>query len=588
MLLKGLIFNIRVIKVLRKTVLFRFVFISFLLLSFSCQPAFAFAFDFPNNKFGIHLAQPEDKDLEAAAKLVNSSGGDWGYVTLVIQENDRDLGKWQEIFNKLRRLHLIPIIRLATKPEGSIWRRPSQADIPPWVNFLSALNWVVKNRYVVLFNEPNHGLEWGGKVDGENYGEIAFNLAQALKKKNPDFFIMLAGFDANAPHQPPKFEDEEVFLKTVFNKNSRFLTLIDGWVSHSYPNPGYAGSPFDLGRNSIRNYQWELQLLKRLGVSKELPVFITETGWVHQEGLGSYSPETISRYFQIAYENVWLTDDRVWAVTPFILNYQGEPFAPFSWALPGREDFYPQYYALQQIPKIKGEPERKHKVSLSTELPQELVERSTYQFKIKIKNEGQAIYDKQDGYQLALTNEKEQGLKYFFSDFNNLEPFNEQIIDFHLKTTDRLADYQVRIGLFKDKKLIVDLFSWRFKVVPWPSLTFKVELFPKRKTRAGDFEIQIFDEGEQLVYKRKNVRVVNGQGGVKRIGNIAFGKPYRVVVLKPYYLPRQRYIVFKKDNNKAVFKKMIPLDFNRDGKLSFSDLAALIKDLRLLKLWLRG
>src|SRR4030067_3611659 len=72
-----------------------------------------------NNKFGIHLAQPHLDELEKTKELVNSNGGDWGYVTLVIQENDRDKNKWQEVFDRMRQLHLIPIIRLATVPEGA-------------------------------------------------------------------------------------------------------------------------------------------------------------------------------------------------------------------------------------------------------------------------------------------------------------------------------------------------------------------------------------------------------------------------------------------------------------------------------------
>jgi hypothetical protein len=557
------------------------------------NPVLALEVDIPNNKFGIHLVQPHDQDLEAAASLVNSSGGDWGYVTLVIQENDRDYGKWQEIFNKLRRLHLIPIIRLATQPEGAIWQRPSQSDTSSWVDFLDSLNWVVKNRYVILFNEPNHASEWGGKVDPESYAEIAFNFAKALKEKNSDFFVMLAGFDAAAPHQPPEFEDETIFLKKIFNFKFLIFNFLDGWVSHSYPNPGYVGSPYDSGRNSIRNYQWELQLLKELGVTHDLPVFITETGWPHDASQKSkvespkfYSPEIVAENMKIAFDNVWLADERIKAVTPFVLNYQGEPFAEFSWALSGREDFYPQYYVIQDLNKTKGEPEQRHKVTASAELPQELVERSTYNFKIKLKNEGQTILDQKESCQLSvISNQFNKQLKYSFSEFDNLEPFNEQTINFHLKTTDKLGKYKLKIGLFKNNKLLLDLFSWDFKVSPWPSLSFKIALFPKLKTEGKDFEIQIFDKNEQLVYKKKNIEVAKGIGQLERINNIALNEPYRVVILKPYYLPRQAYLVFKKDKNEAVFKKMLPLDFNRDGKFSFSDFVALVRNLKLLRLW---
>ena len=37
----------------------------------------------PNNKIGIHIMFTSE--LEEAAKLVNSAGGDYGYVTITIQ-----------------------------------------------------------------------------------------------------------------------------------------------------------------------------------------------------------------------------------------------------------------------------------------------------------------------------------------------------------------------------------------------------------------------------------------------------------------------------------------------------------------------
>ena len=177
-----------------------------------------------NNKFGIHLAQPHHDEIKKAAELVNSSGGDWGYITLVMQENDRNLQKWQEIFDLLRQYHLIPIIRLATQPEGEVWRRPSKEDAENWADFLNQLNWVIKNRYIILFNEPNHGQEWGGEANPENYTEVAFSFAKTLKEKNPDFFIMLAGLDLSAPSSVPNYEDAGVYLRKMIN--NQFSTLL--------------------------------------------------------------------------------------------------------------------------------------------------------------------------------------------------------------------------------------------------------------------------------------------------------------------------------------------------------------------------
>jgi len=122
-----------------------------------------------NNKFGIHIMN--ENDLDNAARLVNSSGGDWGYVTFVIREDERDNNRWQKAFDKARRLHLIPIVRLATIQDGGNWTKPDPNDITSWVNFLDSLNWVIKNRYIIIGNETNHATEWGGELNPEGYGE---------------------------------------------------------------------------------------------------------------------------------------------------------------------------------------------------------------------------------------------------------------------------------------------------------------------------------------------------------------------------------------------------------------------------------
>src|SRR3989338_2024841 len=67
-----------------------------------------------------------------------------------------------------------------------------------------------------------------------------------------------------------KFNDETI---------QQWNTVLSGLASHSYPNPGFSGVPYGFGRGTVRTYQWELDLLKQLGV-KDMPVFITETGWV--------------------------------------------------------------------------------------------------------------------------------------------------------------------------------------------------------------------------------------------------------------------------------------------------------------------
>ncbi|HEY5600635.1 MAG TPA: hypothetical protein VIK81_00950, partial [Patescibacteria group bacterium] len=156
----------------------------------------AFAQTTINNKHGIHLASATKEEAVEAAKLVNSSGGDWGFITVVMQSDDRKHDKWQNFFNELRKLHLIPIIRLATKNENGYWERPYDKESEAWADFLDGLIWPVKTRYVVVYNEPNHGLEWGNSSDPENYAQTLNSTIDALKNKSEDFFVLNAGFDA--------------------------------------------------------------------------------------------------------------------------------------------------------------------------------------------------------------------------------------------------------------------------------------------------------------------------------------------------------------------------------------------------------
>ncbi len=532
----------------------------------------------PNNKFGIHLAQPDTETLKKAAELVNTHG-DWGYVTLVLQENDRDKGKWQNIFNELRKLHLIPIIRLATQPEGAAWRRPTQDDIDGWVNFLDSLNWVVKDRYIVLFNEPNHGAEWGGEVDPVNFREVTLALAKKLKEKNQDFFIMLAGMDASAPSARPSYEDEEVFLSQVFTGDTikDWNEVLSGLASHSYPNPGFAGSPYGIGRGSIQNYRWELDLLSRYGV-KKLPVFITETGW---DG-AKISRIGVANHFQTAYESIWLPDNDVVAVTPFVLDYQTEPFLHFSWRMQGSDDYYDQFYTVKDLAKQSGKPEIKESGSLAYELPKELVVNSSYQFKIDVTNTGQAFWDHQYDYHL----DADLNFAHFFSDISDINPFEDQELQFVVKTGSKPEKKTTQLYLMHGDDKILTGPEWSFEVVPLPSLDFNVSLYPRLKNKGTDFEIQVFDENQKLIYKRKNIAVEHTKGSITEVQNVVLNKPYRVVILKPYYLPRQTFVSFKKGANNASFERMYPLDFNLDGALTYKDLVTLIQNPQLFTLLL--
>lgn len=337
----------------------------------------------PNNKFGIHIFS--EKDLPDAAKLVNTNG-DWGYVTVVITEGERDQDRWQKVFDEMRRGHLIPIVRLATKANGNTWEIPTDTEINNWIAFLNSLNWVIENRYVIISNEPNHSAEWGGKIDPASYATYLKKFSQALHSASSDFFVLPAGLDASA-NNSAKTMEETKFIRGMLKAEPDVFNFIDGWNSHSYPNPAFSGKETDIGRGTIDTFDWELAYLKTLGVTKNLPVFITETGWSNVDA----SEDLITSRLIYAYKNVW-SDNRVVAVTPFILNYPNPPFAQFSWKK-ADESFYSFYTAISNLSKIAGAPKQITKGDILAAFAQPIIPiGSEYVGAILAKNTGQSIW----------------------------------------------------------------------------------------------------------------------------------------------------------------------------------------------------
>lgn len=570
----------------------KIIVISLLLLfffSFSFfQPVRALA-DFadlitPNNKLGIHLAVPSYEDMGKAASLVNSNNGDWGYITLVIHQDDMNKDKWQGIFDKARELHLVPIVRLATYFENGHWHAPEIQEVTKWAEFLNSLNWVVKNRYLVLFNEPNHADEWGGLLSPQNFAKVTLAYAKTFKETNPDFFIMMAGFDSAAPTDANQHMDQVAYLTKVLQTQPDLFDYLDGWVSHSYPK-----SRYNTGRNSLKNYLWELALLKSLGVKKNLPVFITESGWCHQEGKTpdySFLPEEKIAQLTVDYFQEILNDSQVIAITPFILNYQDEPFDHYSWQKLNSTEFYKQYQATQKISKIKGQPLQVTKISIPHELPAKIIKDSTYQIALTLRNDGQDIWDVNlDNYQLQI-----EGLSkdadYFFSDLGKMLPFEEKTIWLHLKTGNQAEKLDLKIFLTKNQKMIGNQIDWKLEVVPETTIELIAKLLFKRKNVGDDFKFLIYNENQEVIFETTNFPMKNNQAEIKGLKNLIIGEQYRLVLLKPFYLPRQTFLEINENNNQAKFKVLLPFDFNQDGKLSPRDVLVLIKKPQLFKLFL--
>jgi len=306
----------------------------------------------PNNYHGIHILFPAE--LEDAAKLVNSTGGEWGYVIIPIQAGERDLEKWQKFMDQAHALKVIPIIRLSTEANyanTATWRKPDEYDLVDFANFLNSLSWPTKNRYIVLFNEINRYDEWSGEPpDPHYYANLTATAHDIFKSRNQDFFLILGGFDNASVTDGVKYMNGFDFLASMYTFRSDIFEKIDGFSSHSYPNPGFAAAPSTTKRMGVATYRYEYDYINARASSKKA-AFITETGWDDTV----VTSTVISDYYIHTFDQIWGADkDKIVAVTPFLLHASG-PFEKFSFIKNGQPKLY--YTAILGINKTRGQPE---------------------------------------------------------------------------------------------------------------------------------------------------------------------------------------------------------------------------------------
>ncbi len=377
---------------MKKTVLF-FILLSLIFTSSSfaaIDPRLA-----PNNKVGINSLSPA-AEIGDSSTLVNTNG-DWGYVVVTISKNEMDINRWQSFLDKANDHHLIPIIRLATEFDAAngYWKKPTDTDAQNWANFLSKLYFPTQNRYIQIYNEVNRAAEWGGQVDPDSYAKELDKTINALKAKSSDFFVLNAPLDLSLINSKNSADPSD-FLDEMEQSDPGIFTKLDGWASHSYPNPGFSASPYLSGKTGIDGYSWELSKIASYAGSKDLPVFITETGWKRAvNGINGLSEDQISDYYKEAFTDIW-SDKRVVAVAPFLLNYPESLFSQFSFkSQDSKNSGYLKYFnTIRDMPKIKGAPQRENLASdLQIFIPNFFINSTGSFVTVDFKNTGNYIWD---------------------------------------------------------------------------------------------------------------------------------------------------------------------------------------------------
>src|SRR3989344_2362063 len=404
----------------------------------------------PNNKVCVGILSPETDVVEAAA-MVNAKS-DWGYVVVVIKVDERNVDRWQGILNQMSKKHIIPIFRIATIFDSSgNWQKPGVNDADEWADFFSKLYFPTKNKYIQVYNEVNRAGEWGGHVDPAEYAAELSKTIDALKDKGDDFFLLNAPLDLALATSSDSMDAGRYFDLMEEARHGIFAKL-DGWASHSYPNPNFSASPEKSGRLGIDGYNWELAQVEKYLGGKNLSVFITETGWKRSELLDE---NQIAEYFAKAFSEVW-SDSRIASVCPFVFNYPDPLFNQFSFKTDGKvlgRTYYNYYYKIQDLSKIVGSPTRDNLLSdLNLSFPQFVIRDQMKTVFFTFKNSGNFIWNAREGLSLNVAADGVFVLNKHWGQ-DEVYPGQEAYVEISIVSS-KTGDIPVVISLFdRDQKL---------------------------------------------------------------------------------------------------------------------------------------
>jgi hypothetical protein len=297
--------------------------------------------DFPRQGWGEHL------------RYSLQMTGPGGWITQVVQVNDLDVAKWQAFLDDCYALGLRPVLRLATKLDAlGQWIPPEQGpgrsygDVArQWSVFFAALR-LPAPLWVIIGNEPNSGLEWGGRVNPSQYAHYFVTVAQHLRRLDHPLQLAPAPLDLYAPHSNDlpfpgltiTMMDAGSFWDAMFRATPNWMDYADFWASHSYPDNTFSAPPWQqvyrvdrlngaetlprydppagIYNRGVNGYQWERWYMQTRYHISLPPILISEFGYRHafsttpesrtQVG-DDHSMTTLSAYLEMA---IWGNNGR--------------------------------------------------------------------------------------------------------------------------------------------------------------------------------------------------------------------------------------------------------------------------------------
>jgi hypothetical protein len=303
----------------------------------------------PNNIVGLNLARlHHPRFIGAAAEIANANGGAWGYVTILLTNQDRDSvlpeHLLQQILDRCYEARLQPIVRVGTRFNSNtgIWERPTDDDPGLWRGLFERVRWPNRTVWIIPANEPNLGREWGGTVDVASYARYLERFMHVFSGSDR-FKVVNAPLNLSNPHKPPEMQDAFDFLAEHAALTPTVFERLPAWASNSYKIDGLGEGQ----RFTHRGYEVELEQIGR-----DMPVIVTESGVLHRHGV-----DEIAQFFVEAYKD-WQSDRRVIAATPLFWDPDVDNHWMFTLDEKGNvETGSATYRVLRALPRVAGSPD---------------------------------------------------------------------------------------------------------------------------------------------------------------------------------------------------------------------------------------
>jgi hypothetical protein len=204
---------------------------------------------------------------------------------------------------------------------------------------------------------------------------------------------------------------------------------------------------------------------------------------------------------------------------------------------------------------------------------------------VDLENTGQSIMSGYDGWKLRV-NGLPKEYEVEISTIKTTEPFHRTRVEISFSTDERLFKYPYTFVLEKNGQTI-DQLEASLTIVPPPSILIQAKVWFNRPAEGGDFSVLIYDKDQRLLYEADNVLFSQGYADVENLYNTFPNGNYRLVLKKPYYLPRQVLVTLSENKTGVPFPPLLPLDPSNDGKVDGADVGAFIAHpLLTLQRWL--